>query len=121
MIAIAIVAVLISLAVPIYSGFRIRAKVSECINTAAPVKFAISEYRQSYGEWPPSLEATGEGIHSGRGHYCNTIRSYESAIGAFTIDVNEPAVDFNLVNISPQLTPAVPRGEAGYGPRAGRR
>jgi prepilin-type N-terminal cleavage/methylation domain-containing protein len=49
MIAIAIVAVLISLAVPLYSGYRIRAKVTECIDGATVAKFAISEYRMYYG------------------------------------------------------------------------
>ena len=108
MIAIAIVAVLVSLADPVYSGYRIRAKISECINNTAPAKFAISEYRKTYGEWPPSPETAGQ-VSPGLSHYCNVMSSYESTTGAFSIDVNEPAVDFKLVKISPRMVPTLTR------------
>ena len=111
MIVISIVAVLISLAAPVYSGYRIRAKVTECIHGATAAKLAISEYRQTFGHWPPDLEVTGA-ANTGNSRYCNPIDAYQKATGAFTIDVNEPAVNLELVKISPQLTPALSSNNA---------
>ena len=60
MIVIAIAVVLITLTIPLNFGYKIRIKITECINNTALVKFAISKYRQTYGDWPPTLEATWE-------------------------------------------------------------
>jgi len=111
MIVVAIVAVLVSVAVPVYSGYKIRARVTECVNLIAPVKFAISEYRLTYGEWPPSLEATGE-VNSGVSNFCNEIHGYQSTTGGFIIDVNEAIIDRNLVKVSPHMEPAMTNGYA---------
>ena len=108
MIAIAVMAVFISLASS-YAGFGIRAKVSECVNNATEVKWAIEEYRQIHGEWPPSLEATGKS-NAGTSQYCNAIKRYQNATGSFTVDVNEPAIDLDLVHVSPDLVPNMSQG-----------
>lgn len=109
MVAMAVASILLALAVPTYSNHMIRAKISECIMGAAPVKFAISEYHQTNGHWPPTLEATGE-ASAGISQFCTAIHTYESTTGAFTIDVNELAVDFSLVKISPIWTPSLTAG-----------
>ena len=72
MITIAILAILVALAVPAYSDYSIRAKVAECINGAAVAKVGISEYRQSLGPWPPSLEAAGLNT-AGISHFCTSL------------------------------------------------
>lgn len=54
MIVIAIVAILVTLAVPAYQDFTIRAKVAECVAASAPAKTSISEFRQTMGRWPVS-------------------------------------------------------------------
>ena len=51
MIVIAIVAILVALAVPAYSDYSIRAKVSECIAAAAVPKINISEYKNDIKEF----------------------------------------------------------------------
>lgn len=106
MITIAVVAVLVALAVPAYSDYSIRAKVTECINGAAVVKVAVSEYRQSLGAWPTNLVDAGL-ESSGISHYCSAFTNYDSATGAFTIDLNEAAIDSSLAldALSPVLTP----------------
>lgn len=53
MIVIAIVAILVSLAVPAYRDYTIRAKVTEGIAATAPAKVAVSEYFTVNGELPP--------------------------------------------------------------------
>ena len=59
MIVIGIVAILVALAVPAYNDYTIRSKVAECINGAAVAKIGVSEYRQTLGAWPPSMEEAG--------------------------------------------------------------
>jgi type IV pilus assembly protein PilA len=104
MIAIAIVAILVAMAVPAYMNYTIRAKISECVNGAAVAKVQISEYRQSLGAWPPSLEEAG--LETGDiSHYCTGLNNYQSSTGAFTIDVNEGAIDPLLADITVVLKP----------------
>lgn len=106
MITIAIVAILLALAVPAYTDYSIRSKLAECINNATVAKVAISEYRQSLGSWPPSLSEAGLDA-GGISHYCSSFTNYQSSSGAFTIDINEAAVDLSLTAdaLMPVMTP----------------
>lgn len=71
MIVIAIVAILVALAVPAYQDYTVRAKVSECINSAAPAKLAVSEAYQSEGNLPASSSAAG--FDHAATTYCSSI------------------------------------------------
>lgn len=62
MIVIAIIAVLVSLAVPAYRDFTIRAKVTEGIAAIAPAKVAVSEYFMLHGELPPGGDQEAAGF-----------------------------------------------------------
>ena len=59
MLAIAILGLLMSLAIPAYSNYSTRTKVSEAINVLASVKLAVSEYRMTQGDWPEDNESVG--------------------------------------------------------------
>lgn len=59
MIVIAILGILLAIAMPAYSDYVIRAKVSEGINLAASVKVAITESRLASGRWPGTLDEAG--------------------------------------------------------------
>lgn len=106
MITVAILAILIALAIPAYSDYSIRSKVAECVNGAAVAKVGISEYRQSLGAWPPSLEDAGLNL-SGISHYCTGFINYQPTSGAFTIDLNEAVINSTLAAdaLLPVLTP----------------
>jgi type IV pilus assembly protein PilA len=106
MIVIAVVAILVALAVPAYNDYTIRSKIAECINGAAVAKMGISEYRQSFGAWPPTLGDAGLS-ESGISRYCTGLTNYVPATGAFTIDVDEAAIDSTLAadSINPVMTP----------------
>jgi len=56
MIVIAIIAILVTLAIPAYQEYNIRAKVTECMVGAAPAKLAVSEYMSTVGSWPPDMD-----------------------------------------------------------------
>ena len=87
MIVIAIVAILVALAVPAYQDYTIRAKVSECINGAAPTKLAIAEFRMTDGtRWPNNNEA-GVTANTGLTDKC-IAQTMNSTTGAITVPVD---------------------------------
>ena len=92
MIVIAIIAILVAMAVPAYQNYTVRTKIAECINGAAVGKVGVSEYRQTLGAWPPTLEDAGLQV-SGISRYCTALNNYQAGTGAFTIDVDEAAID----------------------------
>lgn len=72
MIVIAILAILLAIAIPAYQDYSIRAKVSECLNGAAPAKLAVSETLISNGG-TTGLTATDYGVDTtSTTEYCAT-------------------------------------------------
>lgn len=59
MIVIAILGILLAIAIPAYSDYTIRAKISEGINLAAAAKMAVAETRQSSGTMPTTNALAG--------------------------------------------------------------
>ena len=106
MIVISIVAILVTLAIPAYQEYNIRAKITECIVNAAPAKLGVSEYRSTTGQWPPDMN-TAALSSNGITRYCNGFAGYAPAVGSFQIDVNESEIHPALQQVQPQLTPEV--------------
>ncbi|MDJ0905908.1 MAG: pilin [Woeseiaceae bacterium] len=52
MIVVAIIAILASIALPMYNSYTIRAQVAEGINLTGPVKTAVAEYVTDHGQFP---------------------------------------------------------------------
>ena len=104
MIVIAIVAILVALAVPAYQDYTIRAKVGECINSAAVPKLQISEYRETVGTWPGTAEEAGI-VNTGDSQFCDSFTGYDSGDGSFDIDVDETAVATPGGTLQPRMTP----------------
>jgi type IV pilus assembly protein PilA len=106
MIVIAIVAILVTLAIPAYQEYNIRAKITECMVGAAPAKLAVSEYMSTVGYWPPDMDSAA--LSSGNiSKYCSGFDGYNPTVGSFQINVNELAIYPTLGQIQPQLTPQV--------------
>jgi len=59
MIVIAIIAILAAIALPAYSDYTIRAKVSEAILAGDACKTSVAEYYQSQGTTPATLADSG--------------------------------------------------------------
>jgi type IV pilus assembly protein PilA len=59
MIVIAILGILLAIAIPAYSDYTVRARVSEGINLAAGAKSAVSETALSRGSWPSTNTGAG--------------------------------------------------------------
>ena len=59
MIAIAIVGILLSLAIPTYQDYTVRAKISEAMNVASSLKVMVSEYYITMAELPENANVAG--------------------------------------------------------------
>lgn len=59
MITVAIIGILVSLSVPTYLDYTVRAKVSEALQLAAAAKVSIAEFYISNGVLPATLEEAG--------------------------------------------------------------
>jgi type IV pilus assembly protein PilA len=73
MIVIAIIAILLSLAMPAYRDFTIRTKVTEGLSIAAGAKVAVSVTCQSDPRITPSNASTGFGFSSSANGYVRSI------------------------------------------------
>jgi type IV pilus assembly protein PilA len=102
MIVIAIVAILVALAVPAYQDYTIRAKVAECINAAAVPKLQMSEYFETVGVFPPTINEAGM-VNAGNSQFCHGYTSYSNT-GTFQINVDNSAVGAPLSTLLPQMS-----------------
>ena len=113
MIVIAIVAILVALAVPAYQDYTIRAKVAECINGAAPLKLAVSEFRMTDGTLWPDADQAGAIGGAGLSNEClawgYTGGTKAAAGAAITIS----AGDVGVAGIVAILTPSEPTAANG--------
>jgi len=111
MIVVAIVAILLTLAVPAYQDYTIRAKVTECIAATAPPKIAITEYFQSMGSWP--LSASQAGIDESLPKTSGLCRMffYNEGRGDYAILVDSAAIGMTASNrILPVMSPTESTG-----------
>ena len=93
MIVIAILAVLMAIAVPTYTTFVAKAKVSECLYNAAAMKTSISEVTMTMnnGSFPADAAAAMiEPAAMGNLDYCDA--ALYANTGALTLQVDEAAV-----------------------------
>ena len=102
MIVIAIVAILVALAVPAYQDYTVRSKVAECVNSAAPLKLAVAEFRMSENAWPSAVQA-GVVASSGESTFCDPW-GYTPATGVIGINVD---ASVGVSGITATLTPGV--------------
>jgi type IV pilus assembly protein PilA len=117
MIVIAIVAILVTLAVPAYKDYTIRAKVTECIGAAAIPKLQISEFYQVQSRWPTNFLEAGIShdftllFGAGMSDYCSMF-FYPGGNGHFYILVDTLSIDPSLgfLKINPILSPIANTG-----------
>jgi len=59
MIVLTLIAILTAIAVPTYTDFAVRTKVSEALSLADGIKTMIAEYYMTTGSWPHNNESAG--------------------------------------------------------------
>jgi type IV pilus assembly protein PilA len=96
MIVIAILGILLAIAIPAYSDYTIRSKVSEGLYMAASAKSAVSVERSDLGRWPTSNAMAGvsdtiettyvESIRiAGDGEITITVRNIDAQVDGQTV------------------------------------
>lgn len=101
MIVIAILGILLAIAIPAYQDYTVRAKVSECVNGAAPLKLGVSEFAISNAHMPANLASVGSSFTTA---FCN--RTTMAAGGILNLDINEAGVGITGSDtVSITLTP----------------
>tara|TARA_R110002074_G_scaffold114782_1_gene245415 strand:- start:44334 stop:44768 length:435 start_codon:yes stop_codon:yes gene_type:complete len=84
MIVVAIIGILAALAIPAYSDYTIKAKVSEAASLSGAMKAAVEIYFSENGELPPSISYTQLGVASNfSGGYVSSVK----LSGNGTIDI----------------------------------
>jgi type IV pilus assembly protein PilA len=59
MIVVAIIGILAAIAIPAYSDYTKRAKVTELVTAGSACKASVSEYFQAQGAYPATIDAAG--------------------------------------------------------------
>ena len=111
MIVVAIIGILAAIAIPAYSDYTVRSKVTEGLNIAAAAKTSVSEGFQSDGL--TGVKATGLAWASSPTKYVNNI-TVNTANGQITIKYNNAAItQLTANNMTILLTPEIQFG-GGY-------
>lgn len=105
MIVIAILAILLTIAIPAYQNYSIRAQNSECLSIAAPAKAFVSETAQSQGVTVDSGSASYAGWVPPAGtELCSSVQVGDST-GIVTVTTNVPGSSGQFI-----LTPSQANG-----------
>jgi type IV pilus assembly protein PilA len=106
LVVIAIIGILAAVALPLYKGYTIMAKLSEVENAMATVASGATGYYQSQNSWPdcPTITAVGDSLGVGLSAVgrINTL-SISRADGTITAEVQNihPMVDFKTLTLTP--------------------
>ena len=97
MIVIAILGILLAIAIPAYQDYAIRARVSECINLAAPAKLAVAETASSNGVLATTVTQAQTGFTFTATRNCASIAIANGVVTATTQATGattQPVVEF---------------------------
>jgi type IV pilus assembly protein PilA len=99
MIVVAIIGILAAIAIPAYSNYTKRAKVTELVTAGSACKASVSEYFQSQGAFPADIDAAGcssvatdkmSGLALGNGDGVITVTSIiPNATGTYVLEPTE--------------------------------
>ncbi len=100
MIVIAILGILLAIAIPAYSDYSARAKVSEGMMIASDAKMSVSEYRLSQGAFPSNSELVGLPA-TVQSPYVDGMVVVADGVVEVTFRNIDPAVDGTILTLVP--------------------
>lgn len=92
MIVVAIVGILASIAIPAYSDYTVRAKVTEAVSAAGAIKTSVADYYYANGELPTSNDEAGLG--SSNAYATDIIANIDIEAGGTSSDAGAIKVTF---------------------------
>lgn len=101
MIVIAILGILMAIAIPAYSDYTIRAKVSEGINLSGGAKLAVAEYRLSEGVLPSNNNQAGLEVTLSSDYVTSLVIS--DGLITVTYQNIDPQVDTKTIQLIPTM------------------
>jgi len=105
LVVIAIIGILAAVALPLYKGYTIMAKLSEVENAMSTVASAATVYRQDQNTWPdcPTINEVGSSLGVGLGAISRISAITINADGMVTATIQN--IDFMVDNKTLTLTP----------------
>jgi len=109
LVVIVIIGILAAVALPMYKGYTIMAKLSEVENAMSTVASGVTGYYETQNSWPdcPSIPAVGNtlGVALGAIGRINTlsVSSADGTIAAEIINIH-PMVDFKTLTLTPSTS-----------------
>jgi len=105
LVVIAIIGILAAVALPLYKGYTIMAKLSEVENAMSTVASAATVYRQDQNTWPdcPTINAVGSSLGVALGAISRIFAITINADGMITATIQN--IDFMVDNKTLTLTP----------------
>ena len=106
LVVIAIIGILAAIALPLYKGYTIMAKLSEVENAMSTVASSVTGYYEIQNSWPdcPTIPAVGDslGVSLGAISRINTL-SVSGADGTIVAEIGNihPMVDFKTLTLTP--------------------
>jgi type IV pilus assembly protein PilA len=100
MIVVAIIGILAAIAIPAYSDYTVRAKMSEVMGVAAKDKTTISEYFVTQGEMPSDATTGGLNVASAQSTYLSADTAFARST---TTNTNDTAELTYTVDIGSQI------------------
>ena len=106
LVVIAIIGILAAVALPLYKGYTIMAKLSEVENAMSTVASGATGYYETQNSWPdcPTITAVGDslGVALGAVGRINTL-SVSGADGTIVAEIRNihPMVDFKTLTLTP--------------------
>ena len=116
---VAIISVLVAVAIPAYTDYVQRSRISEGLSLALPIRVAVSQFYAQHGRLPQDNAETGiVAAEQLKGQYVSQIAVQQ---GTITIQFNHPQnLDGTTLHLEPQIQYAYPLGSIFWHCRGGK-
>jgi len=111
MVVVAIIGILAAVAIPAYQDYIVKSKLAEAIELANPVRQAVSQYYDRWGEFPRDNAAAGlPPANAMRGNSVAEIEVRNGVIGILLDNIKSQTINGKRVFLRPAVNQSYPTG-----------